>query len=651
MRPLIRPHPLLRSSLLRRRYATKYTAKITSSSPGGRSLSAEIISPSPPSPPTDPRGYSLPRHDLICKATNLLLSGVPNPLHHLSDYLHSVSATLTPTEASLVLKSLTCPRLSLVFFHRCPSLSPGKFRHTPATYTRIILILSKSTLPDRLEQVYSILNLMDRHGVHGSVSTLNLLIGMAGEKDLDKCMELGKKWGIRTNGYTYKCLVQACLRSHNVVKAHQMFVEMRRKGYRLDVFGYNMLLDALAKDGKVGEARKVFDDMKRNWCEPDQFSYTIMIRMTGKMGKSDEAFALFQEMIGRGHSPNLIAYNTTIEALAAARLVDKSLHMFYKMLDGGCRPNEFTYSVILNLLISEGQLGRLDEVLEMSKKHVSKSIYAYLVRTLSKFGHASEAHRLFCNMWKYHDEGDRDAFIPVLESFCDSGKLTEAVEFLDNIHEKGVTTNTLMYNMVLSALGKSKRVSELHNLYCSMKLKGTAPDIFTYNIMISSFGRAGEIHEAIKVFEELERSDCKPDIISYNTMINCLGKTGHLDEAHIRFMEMRERGLNPDVFTYSTLIECFGKTDKVDMAIHLFEQMIKEGCSPNIVTYNILLDCLERSGRTAEAVELYARLKQQGLTPDYITYSILERLQSGSHRKVRVRRKHPITGWVVSPLG
>jgi hypothetical protein len=41
---------------------------------------------------------------------------------------------------------------------------------------------------------------------------------------------------------------------------------------------------------------------------------------------------------------------------------------------------------------------------------------------------------------------------------------------------------------------------------------------------------------------------------------------------------------------------------------------------------------------------------KMGLTPDSITYAVLERLQGGSHRKFRLRRQSPITGWVVSPL-
>uniref|UniRef100_A0A6N2MAF9 Pentacotripeptide-repeat region of PRORP domain-containing protein n=1 Tax=Salix viminalis TaxID=40686 RepID=A0A6N2MAF9_SALVM len=586
------------TAILIRRYGTKYTAKITSTSPTGRTVSAK-------------------------------------------NYLSAFSISLTPNEASEILKSLNSPSLALRFFHFCPSLSPD-FHHDCFTYSRIILILSKSNLPDRLHLVRSIVLEMERNGVRGSIST--------GSEDLQNCIGLIKKWGLRMTGYTYKCLVQAYLRSRNTEKGFGVYLEMKKKGHMLDIFAYNMLLDALVKDSEVDDAYKVFEDMKRKHCEPDEYTYTIMIRMTGKIGKPDESLELFEEMLNKGYSPNLIAYNTMIQALANARMVDKAILLFSKMVENECRPSEFTYSVILLLLATERKLHKLDEVVEVSKKYMSRSIYAYLVRTLKKLGHASEAHRLFCNMWNCHERGDRDACVSMLECLCSAGKTTEAIDLMGKIHEKGVSVDTVMYNTVFSALGKLKQISPLHDLYEKMKQDGPLPDTFTYNILISSFGRAGKVDEAIKIFEELEDSDYKPDTCSYNSLINCLGKNGHLDEAHMRFKEMWEKGLNPDVVTYSTLIECFGKTDRVEMACRLFDEMLAEGCYPNIVTYNILLDCLERSGRTAEAFDLYAKLKQQGLIPDSITYSVLARLQSGSHGKFRVRKQNPITGWVVSPL-
>lgn len=85
--------------------------------------------------------------------------------------------------------------------------------------------------------------------MRGSISTVNILIGFF--RDLDRCIGLVKKWDLTLNAYTYKCLLQAYLRSHDSSKAFDVYLDMLRRGYHLDIFGYNMLLDALAKDQKV----------------------------------------------------------------------------------------------------------------------------------------------------------------------------------------------------------------------------------------------------------------------------------------------------------------------------------------------------------------------------------------------------------------
>ncbi|GER27246.1 pentatricopeptide repeat-containing protein, partial [Striga asiatica] len=222
--------------------------------------------------------------------------------------------------------------------------------------------------------------------------------------------------------------------------------------------------------------------------------------MTGKLGKPKEAL----EMLSKGIKPNSMAYSTMIEALVRARMADKTMALFSKMVEDNCRPNEFT-----------------------------------------KLGHAAEAHRLFCNMWSFHSKGDRDAYVSILETLCSTGKFVEAIDMLDKTHEKGITTDTLMYNMVFSALGKSK---------------------------------------------ELKVSECKPDVVLYNSLINCLGKNGDLDEAHVKFKKMREKGLDPDVVTYNTLIECFGKTDKgrCSEAVDMYQKLKEQGLTPDSITYSIL---------------------------------------------------------------
>ncbi|CAH9108005.1 unnamed protein product [Cuscuta epithymum] len=584
-----------------RSFASKYSGRVVAEADNGRSFAIEVDSPTFQ---MDARGYVLPRRDIICKVSQILQapsSPSSDRFLDLSEYLDTLSLALTPSEASEVFKSLKSPALALKFFQFCPAKIPS-FRHDAFTYNRIILIMSKSSLPTRLDHIREIVSEMERSRTRGNISTVNLLVGVVGScegedgSQLNRWLDLVNKWELRFTCYTYKCLLQAYLRLSDSNKAFGVYREIRTHGYKLDIFSYNKLIDALAKDEKVEQANMVYKDMQKRHCKPDVYTYTILIRMNGKTGKPNESLVLFQEMLSNGCSPNLIAYNTMIQSLSKSRMVEKTLFLFSKMIENNCRPNELTYSFILHALAAEGQLHRLNEVVEVSKRFMNKSTYAYLVRTLNKLGHSSEAHRLFCSMWNFHDKGDRDAYLSMLESLCTSGKFIEAIDLLSKMHEKG------------------------------------------------------RVAEAVEIFEELESSNWKPDIVSYNSLINCLGKNGDVDEAHMRFIEMQEKGMNPDVVTYSTLIECFGKTEKVEMACQMFDAMLGEGCFPNIITYNILLDCLERCGRTVEAIDLFAKLKEQGLVPDSITYSILDRLRSGGKQTGRVRRQNPVTGWVVSPL-
>ncbi|KAK1312340.1 hypothetical protein QJS10_CPA07g00876 [Acorus calamus] len=101
-----------------RSYATTYGGRIVGATSESREISVEVLHP-PPDLPHDPGrgGHALPRRDLVCRVSNILRSSSSSdPLLDLSDYLQTLALTLTPAEASEVLKcdSYLPGRLNLV---------------------------------------------------------------------------------------------------------------------------------------------------------------------------------------------------------------------------------------------------------------------------------------------------------------------------------------------------------------------------------------------------------------------------------------------------------------------------------------------------------------------------------------------------------
>ncbi|KAJ0964731.1 hypothetical protein J5N97_025869 [Dioscorea zingiberensis] len=284
-----------------RRLATSYSGRIVRADPAGLSLAVEV---DPPDLTTDARGYDLPRRDLICRVSKILLSSSPtsDPLLELSDYLQTLKITLSSLEVSEILKSLRSPSKALDFFRYVAAL-PG-FRHDCFTYNRILSILSKSGA--EMDLVQKIIDEMERNGVRGSISTVNILIGMVGAAEIERCLELAKKWDLRFNGYTYKCLLQAYLRYRDVEakadkidEAYTVFRDMKRQALLFDdmlaagcypnIVTYNILLDCLEKYGRTAEAFKLYDTLRQQGLTPDSITYAVLerleIRMMGSLAE------------------------------------------------------------------------------------------------------------------------------------------------------------------------------------------------------------------------------------------------------------------------------------------------------------------------------------------------------------------------------
>lgn len=120
-------------------------------------------------------------------------------------------------------------------------------------------IMDGSTRHNRMDLAALVLEDMEKFNIKPSNFTLGILVKMFGRKrQLDKAFqvveELPKKHGLQVNGQVRTCLLGACLSNQDLVRAMQVFEEMKVHCGSADTKAYGSLLSALVRMGQPEKA-------------------------------------------------------------------------------------------------------------------------------------------------------------------------------------------------------------------------------------------------------------------------------------------------------------------------------------------------------------------------------------------------------------
>ncbi|KAG5005843.1 hypothetical protein JHK85_024385 [Glycine max] len=212
--------------------------------------------------------------------------------HFTTKYTAKIIST-TATGRSLAAEALKHPSLALRFFQFCPSLNPN-FRHESFTYNRHFLILSKSTNPARFDQARELLRDMDRRAFRGSISTVNILVGLK-----------------------------------QISHIHDLYEKMKQDGPQPDIFTYNILISSFGRAGRVDIAVKNSEELENSDFEM--------------------ACRLFDEMLAEECTPNLITYNILLDCLEKSGRTAEAVDLYAKLEQQGLTPDSITYAVLERL--------------------------------------------------------------------------------------------------------------------------------------------------------------------------------------------------------------------------------------------------------------------------------------------------------------
>uniref|UniRef100_A0A8I6XRU9 non-specific serine/threonine protein kinase n=1 Tax=Hordeum vulgare subsp. vulgare TaxID=112509 RepID=A0A8I6XRU9_HORVV len=238
-----------------------------------------------------------------------------------------------------------------------------------------------------------------------------------------------------------------------------------------------------------------------------------------------------------------------------------------------------------------------------------------MVQTLCMKGYAREAQGV---VWHHKSELSAEPMVSIvqrslLHGWCVHGNAKEARRVLDDIKSSGCPLGLPSFNDFLNCVchrnlkfNPSALVSEAMDILAEMRSYGVTPDSSSFNILLSCLGRARRVKEAYRILYLMREGEegCSPDWVSYYLVVKVLYLTDRIIRGKRLVEDMLESGVLPTAKFFHGLIGILCGTEKVDHALDMFK--IMKSCElVDTHTYDLLIEKLSRNGRFEVAKELW----------------------------------------------
>ncbi|KAL3343504.1 hypothetical protein AABB24_027171 [Solanum stoloniferum] len=393
--------------------------------------------------------------------------------------------------------------------------------------------------------------------------------------------------------------------------AHQLFVDMRKRGHSPNVVSYTTLIDGYCGVGEAREAEKLFDEMSECGVIPNALTYSALIRGILRKRDIDHGKQLIGKLWGVMRTEedmhvNNAAFCNVINCLCREGFFHEVFNIAEDMPQGKSVVQDFVYAQMIDSLCRFGRYnGASRMVYMMRKRGFDPSLVSYntIVHGLVKECDFFRAYQLL-------EEGIQFGYLPseftyklLVEGLCHVNDLVKAKAAVNMMLNKKDNDKIRIYNIYLRALCVVDNPTELLNVLVTMLQTQCQPDVITLNTVINGFCKMGRIEEAQKVFKDMMMGKfCSPDGVTFTTVISGFLKLGRVEEAlELLHRVMPEKGLKPNVVTYNAVIQGLFKLHRIDEAMEVFHSIVSGGIVADCTTYTVIIVGLFESNKVDEA--------------------------------------------------
>lgn len=307
-------------------------------------------------------------------------------------------------------------------------------------------------------------------------------------------------------------------------------------------------------------------------------------------------------------------------------------------------PNVVSYNVRINTYCDLGQvdnaLNVYQEIIANAPFSPSAVSFRHLTKGLVDTGRISDAVDLLREMLNKGLGADSLVYNNVIKGFLDLGNLEKANELFDELKERCTVYDGVVNATYMDWFFKQGKDKEAMESYRSLLDRQFRMVPATCNVLIDVLLRHGKKKEAGLMFDHMLDDHTPPTFQAvnsdtFNLMVNECFKEGRISDAIGVF---RKAGKGPkskpfamDTAGYNNMITRYCENEMVEDAEVMYVELCGKSLSPDVNTYRTLIDAYFKVKKVDEALQKYVKMVDVGLRviPLYANKWFKELIENG----------------------
>jgi pentatricopeptide repeat protein len=332
--------------------------------------------------------------------------------------------------------------------------------------------------------------------------------------------------------------------------------------------------------------------------------YNTLLQCAIRVGKPDLVLTFLKDMKNFDIPRDRGVYESAMKLLAGKKCYQQALEVYSLMEKEGIEPSPVTCSCLISFAAEVGELDRAISFFEKLSAIERPSIRA---------------------------------FMTILRVFSKMHDWQRSVQAIDDMRNRGLTPDTLVYNIVLATCVQSEQIDRAEALLKEMlNQKPPVIDVVSFNTVIKGLAQKGEFNRAIGFLEEMTKKGVHPNIITFNTVMDSAVRCDKPAEAWRVLSLMKSAGFCPDKYSCSILVKGLhagsrATEEQIRNCLGLIEAMTGSDNHQLIEgMFQSLLDASIGMGNLQLTKQILSRLGEAKIVPSPGTYNTLLKFLAGA---------------------